>query len=187
MKGSAKGKEIMARSRKKNSNKKTQSGPVIERPAPVARADDDEVDPEVKEIFEEAQQLDYGSNDFVRKLENYTDRSPRLSGGDSDASWDYADVGEETVGGENPTPDQSVVEEEGEALGLVYNDDEPLHTTDKLEKRDRNPWELDPASSPDYGERMNRENLPPPSLPQDEGADMDRDRPSKPVTWDEVS
>lgn len=176
----------MARSRKNNSNNKEQPEPVMDRPTPVAR-DDDEVDEEVKEIFEEAQQLDYGSNDFVRKLENYTDRSPRLSGGDPDASWDYADVGEETVGGENPTPDQSVVEEEGEALGLVYNDDEPLHTTEKLEKRDREPWELDPASSQDYGERINRENLPPPSVPEDKDADENRDLPSKPVTWDEIS
>lgn len=177
----------MARTRKNNSNQKAQPEPVMDRPPPAAQVDEDEVDEQVKEIFEEAQQLDYGSNDFVRKLENYTDRSPKLSGGDPDASWDYADVGEETVGGENPTPDQSVVEEQGEALGLVYNDDEPLHTADKLEKRDRNPWELDPASSPDYSERVNRDNLPPPYLPEDNGDDKNRDLPSKPVTWDEVS
>lgn len=177
----------MARTRKKNPKKDGASEKPVEKRPQATALDEDEVDEEVKEIFEEAQELDYGSNDFVRKLQEYTDRSPLLTGGDPDASWDYADVGEETVGGENPTPDQSVVEEQGEALGLVYNDDEPLRTTDKLEKRDREPWDLNPASSPDLRERRNEENFPPPIVPADEGANMNRDRPTKPVTWDEVS
>lgn len=119
--------------------------------------DDEEIDPDVKDIFDEAQELDFGRGDLVRKLGRYTDKTPELTGGDVDASWEYADVGEETVGGQNPTPDQSVVDEEGEALGITYNDNEPLRTTAKLEERDKNPWELNPASSLDYSHRVREE------------------------------
>lgn len=76
-----------------------------------------------------------------------------LTGGDLDAAWDQADVGDETVGGSVATPDQDVVEELGQAVGLTYEDDEPLHTTEKVERRDVRRWELDPASSEDYEER----------------------------------
>ena len=118
---------------------------------------DEDIDEQVKDIFEEAQQLNYGRRDLARKLATYTDRTPVLSGGDIDAGWEYGDVGEESVGGQNPTPDQSVVDEEGKALGITYNDNEPLRTEDKLEQRDRDPWELNPASSLDYNERVQRE------------------------------
>jgi hypothetical protein len=47
----------------------------------------------------------------------------------------------------NPTPDQDVVDELGQAAGLTYEDDEPLHTGDKLEKRDKKRWELNPESA----------------------------------------
>ncbi len=119
--------------------------------------EEEQIDPDVKDIFDEAQELDFGRRDLVRKLGTYTDKTPELTGGDLDASWEYADVGEEAVGGQNPTPDQSVVDEEGEALGVTYNDNEPLRTTDKLEERDANPWELDPASSLDYSARVKNE------------------------------
>ncbi len=74
-------------------------------------------------------------------------KSPILSGGDVDAAWDEANVGEETVGGMAPTPDQDVVEEIGAAVGIEYEDDEPLRTGDKLAKRDRQRWELNPESA----------------------------------------
>jgi hypothetical protein len=45
----------------------------------------------------------------------------------------------------------------GEAVGLIYEDNEPLHTAEKLNERDRRRWELDPASSEDYNDRVNRE------------------------------
>lgn len=140
--------------------------------------DPENIDQDVKDIFQEAQDLDYGRGDFVRRLESYTDRSPVLTGGDLDADWEYADIGEEAVGGQNPTPDQSVVEEEGEALGITYNDNEPLHTTDKLNQRDRDPWELNPASSPDFSERVNEEyNTPIKTLVAEAGL-SDRSKPT---------
>ena len=76
-----------------------------------------------------------------------------LSGGDIDAAWDQAAVGDETVGGSGPTPDQDVVEEIGKALGVTYEENEPLHTTEKIEQRDIERWELNPASSEDLAER----------------------------------
>lgn len=85
------------------------------------------------------------------------DRSPRLSGGDVDAAWDAADSGEETVGGSSPTPDQDRVDELGRAVGLTYSDTEPLHSTEKIERRDVDRWELDPASAEDYQIRIERE------------------------------
>ena len=78
-----------------------------------------------------------------------------LAGGDveADAQSAYA-VGDEAPGGDNPTPDQDVVEEIGEALGLTFQDTEELGGERKLEERDRRRWELDPASSDDYEERQ---------------------------------
>jgi hypothetical protein len=88
------------------------------------------------------------------QLQNHTDTGPTVAGGDVDADWESAaSVGDEVPGGDNPTPDQDVVEEIGRAVGLEYNDDEPLRGVDKVEERDRRRWELDPASSEDYKER----------------------------------
>jgi hypothetical protein len=110
------------------------------------------VDEEVMQEFEEVADLgDAGSGMLARKLRNHHGMSPMLSGGDIDAAWEDADVGEESVGGDNPTPDQSVVEELGDAVGLHYRDDEPLHTEEKMLERDEHRWELDPASAEDFG------------------------------------
>ena len=122
-----------------------------------AESEEYDVDEEVKQEFEEAQRLGSGSDLLRRELREHHSRTPELSGGDIDADWARADVGDETVGGSAPTPDQDVVEELGEAMGLTYEDNEPLHTSEKVEGRDRNRWELDPASSEDYNDRVNHE------------------------------
>jgi uncharacterized protein DUF6335 len=62
-------------------------------------------------------------------------------------------AGEEAPGGDNPTPDQDIVDDIGKALGVQYADNEELKGADKLIERDRKRWELDPASSEDYKER----------------------------------
>lgn len=116
-----------------------------------------EADEEVKQEFREAQRLANGGDQVQRDLRKHHSRTPELSGGDIDADWARADIGDETVGGSSPTPDQDIVEELGEAVGLVYEDNEPLHTTEKVGERDRRRWELDPASSEDYNDRVNRE------------------------------
>lgn len=114
-------------------------------------------DEEVTEEFAEAQRLASGGEQLKRELREHHSRTPELSGGDIDADWAGADVGDETVGGSAPTPDQDVVDELGEAVGLIYEANEPLHSTEKVEERDRKRWELDPASSEDYNDRVNRE------------------------------
>ena len=83
-----------------------------------------------------------------------------LAGGDIDAAWDQAAAGEETVGGTTPTPDQDIVDEIGRAVGVEYEDAEPLHTTEKLERRDEQRWELHPASSEDFTERNQNYDKP---------------------------
>ncbi|HKT36376.1 MAG TPA: DUF6335 family protein [Nitrospira sp.] len=83
-----------------------------------------------------------------------------LTGGDIDAAWDQAEVGEETVGGTTPTPDQDIVDEIGKAVGIEYEDAEPLHTTEKVERRDEQRWELHPASSEDFSERSQNYDIP---------------------------
>jgi hypothetical protein len=76
-----------------------------------------------------------------------------VSGGDPDVDIDDAYfTGEEAPGGDNPTPDQDIVDDIGKALGVTYNDNEELKGADKLVERDKHRWELDPASSEDYTE-----------------------------------
>lgn len=77
-----------------------------------------------------------------------------LSGGDVDATWSGTDDGEEAVGGSTPTPDQDVVDELGKAVGITYEDAEPLRLGDKVADRDAQRWELNPASSEEYQERL---------------------------------
>lgn len=107
------------------------------------------LDDDIADDFEQRQTLAYaGRMALLDKLDEHNAESPTLSGGDVDAAWDQAvDAGEETVGGSSPTPDQDNVDELGEAVGLTYEDGEPLRSGEKLEARDRHRWELDPASA----------------------------------------
>ena len=125
--------------------------------AGTAESEQYEADEEVQQEFEEVQRLASGGEQLKRELREHHSRTSELLGGDIDADWACADIGDETVGGSSPTADQDVVDELGEAVGLTYEDNEPLHTTEKVEERDRRRWELDPASSEDYNDRVNRE------------------------------
>lgn len=108
-------------------------------------------DKDIEEDFAERQQLAVGGRDeLLEELDEHHFLSPEISGGDIDASWQTGAVaGEETVGGSVPTPDQDVVDELGAAAGLSYEDDEPLNSDAKILDRDRNRWELNPASADD--------------------------------------
>ena len=88
-----------------------------------------------------------------------------LSGGDVDATWSGTDDGEEAVGGSTPTPDQDVVDKLGEAVGITYEDAEPLRFGDKVADRDAQRWELNPASSEGYQERLREISDPGTSTP----------------------
>jgi hypothetical protein len=95
-----------------------------------------------------------GRQEMREARREHTEASPVLTGGDIDADWEdaYA-VGDEAPGGDNPTPDQDRVDDIGKALGVQYEDNEELKAADKISKRDRHRWELDPASSDDYNDR----------------------------------
>ncbi len=83
-----------------------------------------------------------------------TSASPALTAGDLDADWQSAEsVGDEAPGGDNPTPDQDVVDEIGRALGVEYADDEELQGGAEIADRDRHRWELDPSSKDDFDEQ----------------------------------
>ena len=70
---------------------------------------------------------------------HYTQSSPRLTAGDVDADWRRADSsGEEAPGGTVATPDQDVVDDIGDALGVPRAPDEEFRPSSEiLEGRDR--------------------------------------------------
>ena len=117
----------------------------------VDQIDDFTDDEEIVEDFAERQGLSTGGRQKLEeKLNRYNSMDPTFSGGDVDAAWEDSDVsGEESVGGSVSTPDQDIVEDLGEAAGVTYRDDEPLDSDKKILDRDRNRWELNPASADD--------------------------------------
>jgi len=85
--------------------------------------------------------------ELLERLDEHHSSSPADSGGDVDAEWeDVNDSGAESVFGHNPTPDQSDVEKNAHAMGINFEDNEPLDLLEKMEKRDRNRYELDEDS-----------------------------------------
>jgi len=95
-----------------------------------------------------------GRDGLRERLDQHTAAGPTVAGGDVDADWGSAySVGDEAPGGDNPTPDQDIVDDLGRALGVEYQDNEELKGAEKLAERDRRRWELDPASSDDWEDR----------------------------------
>ncbi|MEG3888238.1 DUF6335 family protein, partial [Microcoleus sp. herbarium19] len=72
--------------------------------------------------------------------------------GDAAAEQESA-TGEQSVGGSAPTPDLDMVDELGAAAGIEMPESAILDTTNMLDRRDENRWELDPSSAEDYQER----------------------------------
>ena len=92
-----------------------------------------------------------GRREMRERLAEHTESSPALTAGDVDADWEGAySSGDEAPGGDNPTPDQDVVDDIGKAVGVQYEDNEELKGEEKITKRDKHRWELDPASVEDY-------------------------------------
>ena len=83
--------------------------------------------------------------ELAADIAGHTGTSPRLTGGDVDADWHGADAsGEEAVGGSTATPDQDVVDELGEALGVAQAPDaEVVSSEEILRARDRHRWHLE--------------------------------------------
>ena len=105
-------------------------------------------DPEIESFMEEEiARAPKDPGQLAQRLRNNTAASPQDAGGDLDATWeDVNDSGEESVGGDNPTPDQSDVEENAHAVGVNFEDNEELEFIDKIDRRDRSRFELDPRS-----------------------------------------
>jgi hypothetical protein len=104
--------------------------------------------PEIEQFMEEEiSRAPKDPEQLAHRLRENTAASPADSGGDPDASWeDVNDSGEESVSGDNPTPDQSLVEENARAVGVSFEDNEELEFIDKIDRRDRDRFELDPRS-----------------------------------------
>jgi len=84
---------------------------------------------------------------LAQRLHNNTAASPQDAGGDLDADWeDVNESGSETFAGDSPTPDQSNVEENAHAIGVNFEDNEELDFLDKIERRDRDRYELEEQS-----------------------------------------
>jgi hypothetical protein len=95
-----------------------------------------------------------GREELAESRREHRGMSPEIAGGDLDVNVEDAYfTGEASPGGDNPTPDQDVVDDIARALGVEYEDSEELKASDKVTKRDKHRWELDPASSEDYKDR----------------------------------
>ena len=105
-------------------------------------------DEEIQELMnDEIEHAPKAPSELAERLREHHSSSPADSGGDIDAEWeDVNDSGAESVGGHNPTPDQSDVEANAHAMGVDFQDNEPLDLLEKMEKRDRNRYELDESS-----------------------------------------
>jgi hypothetical protein len=105
-------------------------------------------DKEIREVMEdEIAHAPSAPGELTERLAEHHSSSPADSGGDIDAEWeDVNDAGAESVFGHNPTPDQSNVEENANAMGIDFEDNEPLDFIEKLEKRDKDRFELDEGS-----------------------------------------
>jgi hypothetical protein len=95
-----------------------------------------------------------GRAEMNQALKEHRGMSSSIAAGDVDVNVEDAYfTGEEAPGGDNPTPDQDVVDDIGKALGVVYDDAEELKGSEKVIERDKHRWEMDPASSEDYKDR----------------------------------
>jgi hypothetical protein len=148
-------------SARKAVGRKARSAPAIARKAPALNRerrivrDEDIVPtpPSSLDLDRSASAARSGRRELAEKYHEHTETSPAITGGDIDADWESAySVGDEAPGGDNPTPDQDIVDDIGRAIGVQYEDNEELKGEKKISDRDRKRWELDPASAEDYNE-----------------------------------
>ncbi len=100
-----------------------------------------------------------GSARLAHRLENDSLADPRITAGDVDAQWEGAQFsGDESAVSSMTTPDNNQVDDIGTAMGVTYSDNEELKVGEKERDRDKKRWELDPASSDDYRDRVRDED-----------------------------
>lgn len=105
-------------------------------------------DEEIVELIEEEiRDAPRAPSELIERLKEHHSSSPADSGGDIDAMWEEVNTsGSEAVGGHNPTPDQSDIEANAHAMGIDFQDNEPLDLINKIEKRDKRRFEMDEKS-----------------------------------------
>jgi len=95
-----------------------------------------------------------GRAEMADSRDEHRGMAASIAGGDADVDIENAYfTGDEAPGGDNPAPDEEVVDDIGKALGVQYDDQEELKSSDKIIERDKHRWEMDPASSEDYKDR----------------------------------
>ena len=113
---------------------------------------DDSIEPPIPDVSASSRKL-------AERLRDDPVADPTISGGDLDAQWESAQFsGDESAVSSMPTPEQNVVDDIGRAMGVTYDDNEELKFGEKERSRDTRRWELDPASSDDYLDRVKDEN-----------------------------
>jgi len=113
---------------------------------------DDRIEPPIPDVTA-------GTAKLAERLRSDSLADPTITAGDVDAQWESAQFsGDESAVSSMPTPDGNVVEDIGRAMGVTYDDNEELKVGEKERSRDEHRWELDPASSDDYLDRLKDEN-----------------------------
>ena len=155
--------KVVTRTTVPAASRKRPAVPLLRKPPSLDRerrivSDEDEIiqstPPSSLDLDRSASAVRSGRRALKDRFDEHTETSPALTAGDVDADWESAySVGDEAPGGDNPTPDQDIVDDIGRAVGIEYQDNEELKSEEKVAKRDRNRWELDPASSDDWDDR----------------------------------
>ena len=111
---------------------------------------DDRIEPSIPDVTASSKKL-------ADRLRDNADLV--VTGGDVDAQFESAESsGDESAISSMPTPEVNVVDDIGRSIGVTYEDHEELKVGDKERSRDIRRWELDPASSDDYLDRVKDEN-----------------------------
>jgi Family of unknown function (DUF6335) len=112
----------------------------------------DDIEPPIPDITA-------GSARLANRLQNDALADPTVTAGDMDAQWEAAQFsGDESAVSSMPTPEHNMVDDIGKAMGVTYSDNEELKFGEKERSRDQKRWELDPASSDDYQDRVRDED-----------------------------
>jgi hypothetical protein len=113
---------------------------------------DDSIEPSIPDVTA-------SSNRLADRLRNDPNADPVVTAGDMDAQWESAQFsGDESAISSMTTPEANVVDDIGRSIGVTYEDNEELKVGEKERSRDTHRWELDPASSDDYIDRVKDEN-----------------------------
>jgi hypothetical protein len=95
-----------------------------------------------------------GSAKLAHRLQNDSLTDPAVTGGDLDAQPEGAQFsGDETPVSSMTSPEANQVDDIGRSMGVTYADNEELKVGEKERSRDKDRWELNPASSEDWKDR----------------------------------